>query len=800
MMNKQTTLDLNGPILSFTENVVGVATSGGSVTITGLATATFPTQTPTNPATNTGSIAYRWHEVGIGSLSDTSTISGSGTTSLTISGLTTPQGNGRQFYLIADYVASAYQSSTPVTAGTARSTGNALVEPLESNVGIVTVFPQIEIIAQPSNRTTTKDTNTTFTIDAGLTDTSNTAVSYQWYLNGVAITDGSKTDNLNYETTFSNDTSVTLPSDTTDLRLVVAGGGGGKGAVDQYNSGPANGGAGRVGTFTLPDGARTLTFDIGRGGNDGTRSSGGGGGSGGASDAGKGGTGGNAGGSGSSGGGGGGGGATGVYDSTINDYIIVAGAGGGAGGASYSSVADGKSGLDAGTFSSTSNVNGDNGDNGSSIGGGDGGGGGGGGGGHTGGAGGEFGIDNNRGGGGGGGGTSRYNNSVATFVSQTTQRGDGYVNIKFTSNQTVSNVPTSTSRVTTFSGTQSPTLTIKSNAVGIQTVQCRVTHPTASNSPVFSDTVDFNVLDNAQQFNVQVEGIGTNSSASLTSVNLFNGDYEIGITNANPNTGEITQYYSLYSPDKNISVEMDLYGGKGADDPTGGTGGEGGFSRIRFTMEQNVEYVVAGLTTSINAPFVYRKGKLIACVGGGGEAGNSSAARGGFGGGIGISGSDGAGLQSGGVTNAITAGNLPTTGIFGSIVSISNPSPDSQASTPDGGRTLTCPRGVYWRQQGLSACSDISGSTKFRLSNGTQVTNTASIARGYKAGYDIIQTAGAGENGGGNGGAGAVGGSGGGFRSGGSGGSGYTDGSVTVESTQLGGSTGNARVILRVVT
>ena len=53
----------------------------------------------------------------------------------------------------------------------------------------------------------------------------------------------------------------------------------------------------------------------------------------------------------------------------------------------------------------------------------------------------------------------------------------------------------------------------------------------------------------------------------------------------------------------------------------------------------------------------------------------------------------------------------------------------------------------------------------------------------------------------GNGGNGATGGNGGqDGTSGGGGGSGYQDGSVTVVDTQLGGSTGDAKVILRVVT
>jgi hypothetical protein len=67
----------------------------------------------------------------------------------------------------------------------------------------------------------------------------------------------------------------------------------------------------------------------------------------------------------------------------------------------------------------------------------------------------------------------------------------------------------------------------------------------------------------------------------------------------------------MYSPDKDLSVEMDLYGGKGADN-SGYSGGEGGFSRIRFTMEQNVEYVLAGMTDSVQTPISLQK-SIITC-------------------------------------------------------------------------------------------------------------------------------------------------------------------------------------------
>jgi len=79
------------------------------------------------------------------------------------------------------------------------------------------------------------------------------------------------------------------------------------------------------------------------------------------------------------------------------------------------------------------------------------------------------------------------------------------------------------------------------------------------------------------------------------------------------------------------------------------------------------------------------------------------------------------------------------------------------------------------------------------------VTNTAEIERGFKAGYNIMETGGDKTTGdGGNGGNGATGGDAGGS-GGGGGGSGYHDGSVTVISTQQGGSTDAAKVIVRLV-
>ena len=53
-----------------------------------------------------------------------------------------------------------------------------------------------------------------------------------------------------------------------------------------------------------------------------------------------------------------------------------------------------------------------------------------------------------------------------------------------------------------------------------------------------------------------------------------------------------------------------MYGGKG-DDAGSRSGGEGGYSKITFTMEKDVEYVLTGLFSAVNAPFLCRKATLM---------------------------------------------------------------------------------------------------------------------------------------------------------------------------------------------
>ena len=133
--DKTVDLDLNGPILSFTTEPTGVgstgvginSTGGGSVELTGIATATFPTS-----ATNAGYVTYRWYEQGVGALSDSTYVTGTATTTLTLTNLITPNDNQRKFYLQADYIPSYYV------------TGNATNDPFNSGIGTVTVDPLID--------------------------------------------------------------------------------------------------------------------------------------------------------------------------------------------------------------------------------------------------------------------------------------------------------------------------------------------------------------------------------------------------------------------------------------------------------------------------------------------------------------------------------------------------------------------------------------------------------------------------------------------------------------------------------
>jgi hypothetical protein len=477
---KQTTLDLNGPILSFTQNPVGVAstgvsigsTGGGTATFTGIATATFP-----NAASNSGSIAYQWYDQN-GAISNGTYVTGAATTTLTISNLITPTDHNRQIYVVADYVPSAYGQG-PITAGTARSTGNAINDPISSNVGILTVFPILSITTQPVQTTSIQNVSANFSVIASITDITQGVLSYKWALDGTDIVDSS-----------------------------------------------------------------------------------------------------------------------------------------------------------------------------------------------------------------------------------------------------------------TISGSSTPNLTIALSDVGTKLIKCVITHPTATNSPLTSDEVYFNVISPDPVISIEKYDT-TLSTATLVSYN-FNVFNEVTLL-AQDNISA-TSLISLYASQIDVNIEMDIYGGVGSNYGSY-IGGKGGYSRVRFTMNKNVEYTIAGLDAVNNCPFVYRKGSLIAVCGKGGDA--ASGGNGGAGGGINVVGASGGGRGGGSGGSLVPAGTLPPSGIFGSASNLTPISPDTKATGQAGGRVLPCSKGNYWISRGYSACSDV-GTSQIYLANGTLVTNSAFITRGFKSGYDIRQTAGKG--------------------------------------------------------
>jgi hypothetical protein len=343
----------------------------------------------------------------------------------------------------------------------------------------------------------------------------------------------------------------------------------------------------------------------------------------------------------------------------------------------------------------------------------------------------------------------------------------------------------------TVSGSRTTSLAISSSNVFNNSIRALISHPTAGNSPIYTNSVNFNVVSARKIINVEYANEGGSGGAdAFATVNLFDSSYTLA---AGDYPSRLTCFYAV---EQDLEVIMEIYGQKGSDG-SGYRGGEGGVSVIRTTLRRNEEYIITSLpqATGTGGVFIYRKSRLIICVGGGGSAGNGG--NGGNGGGVNVSGASGSGRGAGNGGSVYSPGSLPSDGVFGSIATgLTGLYPgDSTAPYPLGGRIIPCPKG-YWYGRGYSACQDV-GVQQLWRANGNLVTNSAYIDRGFKSGYGIRNTAGGGLSGGGNGGAGATGGNGGNGGGGGGGGSGYYDGSVQVLSTQQGGNYGTARVIIR---
>ena len=409
--------------------------------------------------------------------------------------------------------------------------------------------------------------------------------------------------------------------------------------------------------------------------------------------------------------------------------------------------------------------------------------------------------------GGGEGGTSAYNSNAITLQSGTSSATgvDPYIEVEYTSASATGETVTTT---TTVSGSQSKELRLKRDTVGIHTVQCKISHPTAVNNPASSDTrendpiwtdkVEFSALSavNLTRSNLKYEITRDNSDGyhKVETVNLFVQPMTLA---GSPNGENLLRNIHVYPPEEDITVKVTMSGSAG-ESFNGNKGGQGGMSIFTYTLLKNTEYTfklgcTKNPTGSIGlggaGAYFYEGGRLLVACGGGGASGWESGSNGGAGGGAGVPGRAGSGRGGGQGGQQVNTGELTASGSF-------NIAENFTGGGAPGGKVESCTTGTYWRNQGISPC-EFMGLGRFRNNSGTEITNTSNLVnRGYKAdsenygyrhngGNSVVQKNGTFIGGGGSGayGGGACAS----LSSGGGGASGYTNGSVNMIFGQVGG-------------
>ena len=663
-----TTLELNGPTLGFTTSPVGVATfpTTGTATFTGLATATF---TDNASAANNGTLSYRWYDQN-GALSDGGGVSGSGTTTLTLTNLSTPGDNARQIFLRADYIPSAYGSG---------NTGNATNDPLDTTPVTLTVYPSISITTQPQDVSVGNGLLGVFNAAASISDSGFGALNYYWTVDGTIVSDqaGSGAPGTVYSD------GVSLSEGGYDLT-----GDGSKGAEGMFDGGT---------TYFTKTNTNAASINV-------------------------------------------------VFTPAITASTSLRVY------TSYASAGSGKIKITAesgGPVVKELPVN----DYGSA----------------------GFWVD------------CDYTGTISSieFTSPALPPYTNFDNASVNAIELDGSILTDSVGGTStpyISGANTTTLTIQQTIIGSRIIKFHSYVDTPGGRVTgTSDEALFTGLEPRRL--VRFEAFNPSNQISKLDVDLDNfSTYSIFSHTFGSTYGII----SFHAPEKEVDLRLELSAAKGLDSG-GNLGGYGGSGTIDLTMEQDIEYTLVGLAND-NGLFLYRGSVLIACVGGGGNAGNSG--KGGRGGGFNIAGEAGGG-GSPGSGGSIPLEGYSLTGTYGSQLegaSITLYPGDTIASAPAGGQTISCTKGSYWIDQGISACSDNSTSKiKFTNTDGTLISDSAEIVRGFKPGYTVTTTGGKGVSGGALGGHGATGGGGGTSNAGGGGGSGFEDGSVTVVSTELGG-------------
>ena len=359
--DKPTDLTLNGPSISVSSdtsaNISLVApngqTGGGvtdqtSVTFSVTGVSTFPDGTNAD-----GGLSYQWYEINDGALGISTRYAGAGTSSLTISHALSPEDDGNQYYNRISF--------NPDNVSAGGTSGGSINGFVDTTPVSISVAPELFVSAGITTATVPINVNATFNCLGGInrdgTPVRESDISYQWYLDGSTLSDGVTQSTQSATTVVQTygvgNHTLTIPDDATNVSIRIRGAAGGSGGSDVGGSG-GSAGQGRVGKFSMADGGRTLTINVGSRGSNGARAQNGGSGSGGDTSVsgGDGGRGGNTGTNDASGGGGGGGAGVFIFDSISDGYILAAGAGGGGGGGSDGAA--GTSGSNGGDWQSVS--------------------------------------------------------------------------------------------------------------------------------------------------------------------------------------------------------------------------------------------------------------------------------------------------------------------------------------------------------------------------------------------------------------------------------------------------------------
>tara|TARA_B100001778_G_scaffold294732_1_gene266559 strand:+ start:1932 stop:3236 length:1305 start_codon:yes stop_codon:yes gene_type:complete len=350
----------------------------------------------------------------------------------------------------------------------------------------------------------------------------------------------------------------------------------------------------------------------------------------------------------------------------------------------------------------------------------------------------------------GGGGQSAYNSNVASLLGGNSANGiDPLIEVTFTSADEGAGAEIITTNIT-VSGATTPNLKLSADRVTTNDVKCKISQPNAVlnkadadgntvvsagtlDSGLVTKTVDFEVIsDNNKSIsivNTEIVDDKDSSVYSSASQNLFLNDVIFEAETTDPAASGRT--FIIYPPEENLTVRVIMAGSAGFSH-NGNAGGNGGVTEFTYTLQKNTEYAFK-LGYTVSPPgslgyggagaFFYEKGRLLVACGGGGASGWFGG-NGGAGGAAGVAGQSGSGSGSGSGGQSIGAGQLSADG----TLPVFNPFSGFQRA----GKVESCTSGDYWQSQGVSACSDV-GNVKFRTFDGTEVSSSATIQRGYKA-------------------------------------------------------------------